>query len=313
VRTLFVGVLALTLLGCSRQPSPLATETSCDNANGACVEQSAAGPPTQLASFRQPSAPARAGSERVDLSSQSASREKPSREARAVRSSRGHALAKVHLAKVHLAKNKVHLARKKAKSSVSRGPAAPPPQLPVPSPAPKPPSAGTSLASRAVDPARASLADARADAGGARPEARTTEQLVAAATAAADRMMAMASAQPSGGGATARPDNPDLLVAVLMARPDINAVSDLSRKTVALDDRYSSASGSVRTAMVAAGAPEVQVSDEQTAAITRLTNGEVPAAVVALVSPDAAEMFPEIAGFRIFRVPLSPSSVKARP
>jgi hypothetical protein len=34
----------------------------------------------------------------------------------------------------------------------------------------------------------------------------------------------------------------------------------------------------------------------------------VPAAVVALVSTDAAQAFPDIAGFRIFRVPLSPRS-----
>jgi hypothetical protein len=322
VRTLFVGALALTLIGCSRQPSPLATETSCDNANGACVEQGAAGPPTQLASFSPPS-PARAGPEHANLSPKRASREKPSHEAKTVRSSRDQAHAKVHLAKRHVAKKKVHLAKNLAKKRVtpalSRGPAPPPPQLPAPSPAPKPPPASVSVAAKtadkAADPPRPSLADARADASGAKPEARTTEQLVAAATAAADRMMAKATAQPANGAgrANARPDNPDLLVAVLMARPDINSVSDLSRKTIALDDRYSTASGNVRTAIVAAGAPEVEVSEEQTAAITRLTKGEVPAAVVALVSPDAAEMFPEIAGFRIFRVPLSPDSVKTRP
>jgi hypothetical protein len=42
-----------------------------------------------------------------------------------------------------------------------------------------------------------------------------------------------------------------------------------------------------------------------------LRNGEVPAAVVALVSPDAAEAFPDIAGYNIFRIPLSPRSVKS--
>ncbi len=112
---------------------------------------------------------------------------------------------------------------------------------------------------------------------------------------------------------TVRQQDTDLLVAVLMAHPDIGSVSDLSRKTIAIDERYSATSSSIRTAIVAAGAPEVQVSEEQTAAIKRLTNGDVPAAVVALVSPDAAEVFPEIAGFRIFRVPLSPNSVKTRP
>jgi hypothetical protein len=48
-------------------------------------------------------------------------------------------------------------------------------------------------------------------------------------------------------------------------------------------------------------------------AINRLTGGEVPAAVVALVSPDAADTFPEIAGLKLFRVPLSPKSERAKP
>jgi hypothetical protein len=47
-------------------------------------------------------------------------------------------------------------------------------------------------------------------------------------------------------------------------------------------------------------------------AINRLIGGEVPAAVLTLVSPEAAEAFPEIAGFKIFRIPLSPRSLKTR-
>jgi hypothetical protein len=70
---------------------------------------------------------------------------------------------------------------------------------------------------------------------------------------------------------------------------------------------------SVRTAIAAAGAAEVQVSKGQTTAINRVASGEVPAAVLALVSAEAAEAFPEIAGFRIFRVPLSPRALKGGP
>jgi hypothetical protein len=36
-----------------------------------------------------------------------------------------------------------------------------------------------------------------------------------------------------------------------------------------------------------------------------LIRGEVPAAVLTLASPQAAEWFPDIAGFRTFRVPLA--------
>jgi TRAP-type uncharacterized transport system substrate-binding protein len=112
--------------------------------------------------------------------------------------------------------------------------------------------------------------------------------------------------------AASSPIDTDHLVAVLMARPEIKSVSDLAGKSVAIDIRQSASNGSVRTAIAAAGAAEVQLSEGQTA-INRVANGEVPAAVLALVSPEAAEAFPEIAGFRIFRVPLSPRAMKGRP
>src|SRR5258708_32782356 len=90
---------------------------------------------------------------------------------------------------------------------------------------------------------------------------------------------------------SASANDTDLLVAVLMARPDIKSVSDLTGKTIAIDDRYSASNGIVRTAIVAAGAPEVQLSEGQTTAINRLVNAEVPGAVLALVSAEAAEGF----------------------
>jgi len=108
------------------------------------------------------------------------------------------------------------------------------------------------------------------------------------------------------------PNDTDLLVAVLMARPEITSVSDLTNKDIAIDGGEAVSNGSVRTAIAAAGATEVQLSEAQTRAIDRLISGDVPAAVLALVSPEAAEGFPEIAGFKIFRIPLSPRALKAR-
>src|SRR6266699_129813 len=112
--------------------------------------------------------------------------------------------------------------------------------------------------------------------------------------------------------AAASPNNTDHLVALLIARPEIKSVSDLTSKIVAIDDRHSASNDRVRTAIAAAGATEVQLSGGQTKAINRLISGEVPAAVLALVSAEAAEGFPEVAGFKIFRIPLSPRSLKAR-
>jgi hypothetical protein len=104
--------------------------------------------------------------------------------------------------------------------------------------------------------------------------------------------------------AAASPNNTDHLVALLIARPEIKSVSDLTSKIVAIDDRHSASNDRVRTAIAAAGATEVQLSAGQTKAINRLISGEVPAAVLALVSAEAAEGFPEVAGFKIFRIPL---------
>jgi hypothetical protein len=106
-------------------------------------------------------------------------------------------------------------------------------------------------------------------------------------------------------------DDADLLVAILMARLEITSISDLAGKSVAIDDKYSVSNGSVRIAIVAAGAPEVQLRENQTAAIDRLFSGDVPAAVLALVSARAADGFPEISGYRIFHIPLSPRSPEA--
>jgi hypothetical protein len=55
------------------------------------------------------------------------------------------------------------------------------------------------------------------------------------------------------------------------------------------------------------------LSEGQTTAINRVAGGKVPAAVLALVSVEAAEAFPEIAGFGIFRVPLSPRALTGQP
>lgn len=135
-------------------------------------------------------------------------------------------------------------------------------------------------------------------------KSRTIQEQVAAATGVAERMTAAAPAPAR---------EPDLLVAVVMSRPEINSVTDLAGKSVAIDERYSASRVDIWTAFVVAGASSVEVSAGKTMAIDRLSNGEVTAAVLALVSEDAAEAFPEIAGFKIFRVPLWPPALKARP
>jgi hypothetical protein len=81
---------------------------------------------------------------------------------------------------------------------------------------------------------------------------------------------------------------------------------DLAGKGVAIEYQQSEAGTSIRIAIAAAGAVEVQLNQGHTKAIDRLIAGEVPAAILTLVSPEAAEWFPDITGYRIFRIPLSP-------
>jgi hypothetical protein len=226
-----------------------------------------------------------------------------------------HARARIRLA---------HLAATPAKPASSV-------HVPLPQSAPRRPETGDAKP-RFVEPKPVEAKRAEAPPAETKPvpESKATPRQVTVATAAEQLQLPTApppkadgtgsqdiaqysdAARNTARAAPAPPDNPDLLVAVLMARPDTKSVADLAGKTIAIDDRYAKSSSTVRTAIVAAGATEVQLSEGKTTAINRLTNGEVPAAVVALVSPDATETFPDIEGFKIFRVPLSPRAARAR-
>ena len=184
-------------------------------------------------------------------------------------------------------------------------------------------------------PARASVADTHpADRAAANPKTRATQEPVAAATTVVERVTPATAVpppaqEPNGTGrsshlktaqrgdaektAPASPNDADHLVALVMARPEIKSVSDLTGKNIAIDDKQSASTGNVQRAIAAAGATEVQLSGDQTTALNRLISGEVSAAVLTLAYPETAEWSREIAGFKIFRIPLSPPSLKQRP
>jgi hypothetical protein len=176
--------------------------------------------------------------------------------------------------------------------------------IPIPSPQTNQPTTGNAVASeaaRASEATRASTTEPHSTTDV--PQIRTTQEQVAAASAVAEQMSV-----PTLDASL------NALVAVLVAGPDVKSVSDLAGKTIAIDDRYSESSISrIRTAMAAAGSPEVQLSKGQTTAISRLVSKEVPAAVVGLVSASAADSFPELPRLRIFRVPLVARSSPAKP
>ena len=311
MRTLLIGALAATLVGCSYPLSPQAGMESCTEANGfACFDRTAAS---------QPIEPKPASSETNSATTEiksaiAAKTEKPS-------SAR--------------ARDRAHVAMKKAKSTMIAAKVEPPAsRIPLSPRSLKTRPQPASKAAADSDTTRAKIADSDPTGGVvANSNTRTIQAQVAAATAVAERMtvaIAVPAPEPKANdkdrsnhsetvlrgdavkSAPASPNNTDHLVALLIARPEIKSVSDLTSKIIAIDDRHSASKGNVRTAIVAAGAAEVQLSDGQTKAINRLISGEVPAAVLALVSPEAPEGFPEVAGFEIFRIPLSPRSINER-
>ena len=280
---LFIGALAATLVGCSRQPPPQVATGSCPATKGfTCLERTT-GPSVKLASFRNKSTATVAKSASL----------------RQAESLSDHA------------RHRPLLASKPSKSTTMAAKAGPPDsRVPLsPGPAKMRLQPTDTVAATDSNTTHVKITEPHLTVGLADSNTRSIEAQVAAATALAERMTVATVAEAIK---SLSANDMDLL-AILLARPDTKSVADLSGKTIAIDDRYSASNDGVRTAIVAAGAPEVQLSEGQTTAFNRLVDGEVPAAVLALVSAEAATAFPEIAGFKIFFIPLSPRALKERP
>ena len=268
MRTLLIGALAATTAGCCGPLPPQAGIQVCAGQNP-FASLTAIGLPLELGSFS---------------SNSMTTESKSTGAAQSERPAPGHA------------RHAVHLVRTTATSRVAVAP-------PLPRSSPMRPQGAGNTIPAASDATRANIADPHNTVGVA--NTRTIQKQVAAATAVAERMTVAttAAAPDTNTDKVASPpaNSTDLLVAVLVTRPDIRSVSELTGKTIAIDDRYSASNSNVRIAIVAAGAPGVQLSEGQITAIDRVIRGEVPAAVLTLTSPEAAEGFPEIAGFNSCR------------
>lgn len=95
-------------------------------------------------------------------------------------------------------------------------------------------------------------------------------------------------------------------VALLLSRPDVKSAIALNGLNVAIDKAQSAVEEDIRIALAAAGAADAKLSISDASPLDRLVSGDVQAAVVKLVSPDAAEALPDIKGFKVLPVPLSP-------
>jgi hypothetical protein len=284
LRKLLIGALGLSLTGCSHSPQTQST-ASCPETDGlSSYHRRTAGSSLQLATFRTKPVNAR-----VKSSHAAASRKSPSNHTVA------DGQAKTTPTAGHTAKRESMALR-----------------VPLPMPSPRTSGAVTPATAEPNTTAALPAAPDRTGGDGAVSSA-VKPQGGPALPLSVDEQMAVAATNSERSNSSASADSVDRMMAIVVARLNVTSVSDLTGKTIAIDDTFMASSGKIRTAIVAAGASEVQLTGGSTMAIDRLMNGEVSAAIVALVPPASAETFPDIDGLRIFRVPLSPLSLNERP
>jgi hypothetical protein len=144
------------------------------------------------------------------------------------------------------------------------------------------------------------------------PAETTPRQSIVAALAVAEQMTNAELSQPVGDDrikpdAATLPPAPgvDRLVAILIARPDVKSPAGLKDQSVAID-KASGYEADIRFALIAAGATGAELSATDESAIDRVIRGDVQAAVLKLVTAEAAEAFPGVKDLNVLRVPLTP-------
>ncbi|CCE01798.1 hypothetical protein [Bradyrhizobium sp. STM 3809] len=289
MRALCLGALAfvsaLALAGCSRPVMPQVAAPCVDLSGQSCAETPAVGQPASLA----PSEPAKASRKAHAVARRAALHRKHVRAAKRRAASSVAAAKPVEKPVEKLVEKPVEKPQRAARPDPI------PPADGASAPVAKPPSAAKDSPAQNAPAKDGAAKDTSANSAKVQGEVMVAAVKVAAELA--ERMTALR--VPEGPG-----DSP--LVAVLLARPNVRALGDLSGKVIAIDERYAKSNARITAAMNAAGASEVLLLEGQATAITRLSSGEVSAAVVALASPEAAEAFPKIAGFRLFSIALKP-------
>jgi hypothetical protein len=100
----------------------------------------------------------------------------------------------------------------------------------------------------------------------------------------------------------ASPGDAGRTVALLLAVPEVTSLSELAGKNIAIDEAASASSDEARRKLETT--VNAKLAEGRARALDRLVNGEVSAAVLTLAYPETAGWSAEIAGFRVFRIPL---------
>ena len=208
--------LAATLIGCSRQPSYQAAGPYADERQFACLPRTAAHQPIEFASLKTD----------------------PPTETKLKNEEQPPLRVRDRAARFIAKKAKPASIRAKTEPTATR--------IPLP-----PPSLRTQLEPKSKAAADLGTLGQSTVVLSPNSKSRTLQEQVAAATEVAERMTVADLAAAHDDDIV----NPtDLLVALVMARPEIKSVTDLAGKIVAMDERYSASSVDVWVGFVVAGA-----------------------------------------------------------
>ena len=105
------------------------------------------------------------------------------------------------------------------------------------------------------------------------------------------------------------PGDAERTVALLLVGPEITWLSQLAGKNIAIDEAVSASNDEARRWLAAM--VNAELAGGRTKALDRLLKGEVSAAVLTLSYPETAEWSSEIAGFKVFRIPLVKRPLKS--
>src|SRR5215213_1836288 len=119
----------------------------------------------------------------------------------------------------------------------------------------------------------------------------------------------VAQADDRSKAAPVSPGDAERTVALLLVGREITWLSELAGKKIAIDEAVSASNDDARRGLAAMVNAELAAS--RTKALDRLVKGEVPAAVLTLSYPETAEWTSEIAGFKVFRIPMVKRPLKS--
>jgi TRAP-type uncharacterized transport system substrate-binding protein len=105
------------------------------------------------------------------------------------------------------------------------------------------------------------------------------------------------------------PGDAERTVALLLVGPEITWLSELAGKKIAIDEAVSASNDDARRGLAAM--VNTELAEGRAKALDRLVKGEVSAAVLTLSYPETAEWSSEIAGFKVFRIPLVKRPLKS--